>query len=107
MTRISAHLRQECNRIDWDSMFYSLVNAGLSDLDCARVKEAFDRCMREVDFIPNSKAVLARLPESVTENKKPDLEFIRDYYRPYSATLREHVFEYEGGYRQVKLGKIA
>lgn len=106
MSRISAHLRQESNRIDWESMYYVLTNTGLTDVDCGRVKSSFDRCMRELDFLPNSKAVLERLPEREMQNKKPELKLIREYTRPYSATLQERVWEYEGGYEQVRLEKL-
>lgn len=107
MTRIAVSLRQDCNRVDWESMAYALKSRGLSDDDCERVRDSFDRCLVELDFIPKPKDVIAKLRDKAIQNKAPDVKLLREYYRPYSETLREHVFEYEGGYSQVKLEKVA
>lgn len=107
MSRISAHLRQESNRIDWESMYYVLTNAGLSDSDCGRVKASFDRCMRELDFLPNSKAVLERMPEHETTTVgTPHCRIVKDWFESFSSTARAHWFEFEDGTSKVRLEKL-
>lgn len=103
MTRISVCLRLEVNRIDWEAMTYALHGQNPQ-----RVRAAFDRCLLELEFMPKPKDVLERLPEKGVESKAPDnLKLIRDFYEPYSESMRLHVFEYEGGYLQVKMEKVA
>ena len=101
LTKIALALRQEVTELD----FAAMADA-LEGYDPRRVSIALDRCRTELLFLPKPCEVIERLPEKTVENKRPQGELIRDFFEPYSSSLRLHVFEYEGGHRQARLEKL-
>lgn len=84
---------------------YEIYLKGLSDCgDSICVVAALARCIKECKFMPKLKEIIERIPEAEAPSRAPDnLKLVREFDEPYSANLKLHVLEYEGGYRQCRL----
>jgi hypothetical protein len=94
------HFRVELTEVD-----FAIYLRGLSDVDDSiRLVAAIARATKECKFMPKLKEIIERIPEKETASRAPDhLKLVREFDEPYSNRLKVHVYEYEGGYRQVKL----
>jgi hypothetical protein len=103
LTKLALHFRAEMTEPDFE-----IYLDGLSGYSEGRVLAGLDRCLTECEYMPRLKEIIQRIPDIETSNKAPDnRKLIRDFYEPYSRELKVHVFEYEGGYRQVKLERVS
>ena len=96
----SLHFRAELTELDYD-----VYLRGLADIQSSwRIVAAIGRCTKECLFMPKLKEILERVPEVEASPKVPDrLELLREFDEPYTHTHKLHVYQYEGGYRQVKM----
>lgn len=93
------HFRAELTELD-----YEVYLRGLAEVQSAwRIVSAVGRCTKECMFMPKLKEILERVPEAEASPKAPDLKLLREFDEPYTRTHKLHVYEYEGGYRQVKM----
>ena len=97
------HFRQELTELD-----YEVYLRGLADISSAwRIVSAIGRCTKECMFMPKLKEILERVPEVEASPRVPDrLKLLREFDEPYTSTHKLHVYEYEGGYRQVKMVQV-
>lgn len=97
------HFRQELTDLD-----YEIYLKGLAQFSGPAAVAGIDRAMRETTFMPKLKEIIERIPEMPVDNHAPDdLKLVREFVEPYTRDLQIRVFQYEGGYRQIKLERIA
>lgn len=103
LAKLALHFRAEMTEPDFE-----IYLDGLSGYSEGRVVKGLDRCLTECEYMPRLKEIIQRIPEVATSNEAPDnRKLIREFYEPYTLELRLHVWEYEGGYRQVAIERIA
>jgi hypothetical protein len=102
LAKCAIHFRAEISDADYEIYLEGLK--GFSDGD--RVAAGVRRAMQECRFMPKLRDILQWMPEPEHDNPKPDLILVREFDEPYSKTHKLHVYEYEQGYRQVRMVRL-
>lgn len=93
LTACSLHFRTEL-----DDAQIEIYLGGLRDCESWRTAKAFERCMKECEFMPKLRDLFDKMPEAGQQRKPFDFgKILKEWWLPYGPDTVQHYFETEKG----------
>ena len=101
---LGAHFRTELDEAQLKIYCDALKHHAPNDIETA-----MQRALHECEFLPKIADIEARLPHEQKDYYDPlnaDFIPVKDWYEPYTATAKLHVWESAQGYKRVSVVKL-
>lgn len=103
VTLLDIHFNRKENLFPEEKKIY--IEA-LRRFSSAQLEEAFRLALHECPYMPKIADIELRLPEDHGEYYSSDFTPVKDWYEPYTATAKLHIWEDRTGNRRVAHEKL-